>query len=73
MYRHILAIDKKYISTRAPTYAVDLNNLALLYKQIGRSRDATPLLEKAVATVHAALGDDDKAYATPFGQKTQSR
>ncbi len=51
LYLQILTIDRKALGRNHPHYAVDLNNLALLYRATGRVKEAQPMLERAVAIV----------------------
>src|SRR5262249_38902193 len=50
-----------------PAFAVDLNNLATLYKEKGDYAAAEPLYRQALEIRRAALGEDHPAFAITLG------
>ena len=59
-----LAIDEAAYGPDHPAVATDLNNLALILRDLGQPEAARPLQERALAIDEAAYGPDHPAVAT---------
>ena len=53
-----LAIDEASLGKEHPDVAIDLNNLAALYKDTNRLAEAEPLMVRALAILEDSLGPD---------------
>jgi len=60
----VLGIRKKKLGEEHPRYAASLNNLAELYRTMGRYDQAEPLYKQALVINKKALGEDHPDYAT---------
>jgi CHAT domain-containing protein/tetratricopeptide (TPR) repeat protein len=58
-----LAIRREILTENHPFYALSLDNLALLYKEMGDYRKALPLSEQARDLRHKLLTENHPAYA----------
>jgi CHAT domain-containing protein len=56
--REVIAIRRSLLGEKDPNYAVSLNNLAELYRELGDYRAALPLTEKALEIIREALGEE---------------
>jgi tetratricopeptide (TPR) repeat protein len=59
-----LTITETALGPDHPAVATDLNNLALILRDLGQPQAAQPLLERALTITETALGPDHPAVAT---------
>ena len=59
MYLRALAIDEKALGNDHPEVAMDLSNLGIAYRALGRADIAHSLFERAHKVMLNALGPDD--------------
>jgi tetratricopeptide (TPR) repeat protein len=64
LFERSLAIKEKSLGDEHADVAVALNNLAELYRNLGRLSEAEPLFERSLAIKEKSLGDDHAAVAT---------
>jgi tetratricopeptide (TPR) repeat protein len=57
-------INRLALGEQHPSYATSLNNLAGLYRAMGRHAEAEPLLLKSTEILRLALGEQHPSYAT---------
>ena len=58
LYRRAIAIDETVHGPEHPEVAIDINNLANLYRATGRYAEAKPLFDRALAIGEKTLGPD---------------
>jgi tetratricopeptide (TPR) repeat protein len=63
LLKKALILNKKIFGPEHPEFAIELNNLAALYKNLGQYTDAEPLYLQALAIDEQAFGADDPAIA----------
>jgi tetratricopeptide (TPR) repeat protein len=56
LYQRALAIREQQLGPQHPNTATSLNNLAALYKNQGKDKQAEPLYQRALAIDEHALG-----------------
>ena len=59
VYLRALAIDEKALGHDHPEVAMDLSNLGIAYRALGRADIASGLFERAYKLMNAAVGPDD--------------
>lgn len=64
MHRRALEIQRKALGGDHPALAGTLENLSALMLEMGRPREATPLIEEALAIFTKAFGPHHAAVAT---------
>jgi hypothetical protein len=62
-----LAISEAALGADHPDIATRLDNLALIYRDLGRPADALPMMERALAISQTALGPDHPETALRLG------
>ena len=62
LYKQALIITKKVRGEEHPAYATSLNNLALLYDDMGNYAGAEPLYKQALAIRSKVLGEEHPDY-----------
>ena len=63
IYRETVELAKKTIGEGHPNYAISLNNLAVLLKDMGRLDEAEPLFRQAIEIGNATIGEGHPDYA----------
>ncbi|MHC4592394.1 MAG: tetratricopeptide repeat protein, partial [Planctomycetota bacterium] len=58
LYRRALTIQEKVLGPEHPRVATSLNNLAVLYGELGRHEEAEPLYKRSLAIKEKALGPE---------------
>ena len=64
LFVRALGIQEKELGPNHPFTATSLNNLAGLYKAMGRHADAQPLYDRAVAILDSSLGSKHPSTKT---------
>ncbi len=64
LLQEALEIRKEALGEKHPAYATSLNNLALLYREMGDHKAALPLYQKALEIHKQVLGEKHPDYAT---------
>jgi tetratricopeptide (TPR) repeat protein len=64
LYKRALRIDEKALGPEHPDVAIDLNNLAELYRAQGHYAEAEPLYQRSLAILEGALGPEHPHVAT---------
>ena len=73
LYLEAKAIRAEVLGEKHPDYAVSLNNLASLYKNMGSFEKAEPLHLKAKAIRAEVLGEKHPDYATSLNNLAAER
>ncbi len=63
LYKKALKINREMLGEHHPDYAASLNDLAMVYADMGRHAEAEPLYEEALAIRREALGERHPDYA----------
>jgi hypothetical protein len=66
-----LAIDESSLGKDHPTVAIRLNNLAALYWDTNRLKEAEPLMQRVVKIVEKSLGENHPNVATALNNLAQ--
>ena len=63
LYKQAMEIDRTALGEQHPDYATSLNNLAGLYRAMGRHTEAEPLYKQAMEIKRTALGEQHPGFA----------